>query len=74
VNHVIAILAFAVFCAVWFALQRWAGADSEAPCDGCQERGCARLADPTADGQSHPGDSALRDLEERNVGRGPRSA
>jgi len=44
VQHLIAILALAACCALWFLVQRWAGRDGETKCDTCETPGCSQRA------------------------------
>jgi hypothetical protein len=59
-HHLIAILALAAACALWFVVQRWAGRDGEAPCDTCKAPGCARrTSEPAASGARTPSGAGL---------------
>ena len=48
-QHVIAVLAFAAACGLWYAIQHWAGRETRSGCrdSGAGCRGCAEAADCT---------------------------
>ena len=58
-NHLIAILAFGVFCALWFVVQRWAGGEGEVACDRCEDPGCAMRPDRSDDERDEVEGAAL---------------